>query len=84
MVGNGNQLTMDAFGKSSIPASPKSLLLYNILYVPQITKNLVSISQFTKNIMMFCGISSQCLLSKGQPQQNKSDEENVGKRVVPT
>lgn len=48
-VGNENQLSIDAVGKSSFSALSHPLILNNILYVPQITKNLVSISQFTKD-----------------------------------
>lgn len=50
-VGNGNQLPIHSIGKSSLPSthSSTSLFLNNILYVPKITKNLISISQFTKD-----------------------------------
>lgn len=50
-VGNSNQLPIQSIGKSFFPSfqPSTSLLLHNILYVPQITKNLISISQFTKD-----------------------------------
>lgn len=50
MVGNGNLLPISSIGFSSIPCSSPSrpsLLLNNILFVPTIAKNLLSISQFT-------------------------------------
>lgn len=58
VVGNGNSLLILSIGQNSLPApscssvpftSGQSLLLNNILFVPQITKNLLSISQFTKD-----------------------------------
>lgn len=55
MVGNGNLLSISSVGSNTIPlksnsaSSPGSLLLNNILFVPHITKNLLSISQFTKD-----------------------------------
>lgn len=51
MVGNGNRLIISSIGSSSIPLSVSdsrpSLLLNNILFIPAIAKNLLSISQFT-------------------------------------
>ncbi|PON91412.1 Zinc finger, CCHC-type, partial [Trema orientale] len=45
-VGNGSQLSISHIGSSQILTS-KALQLNNILHVPEITKNLISISQFT-------------------------------------
>ncbi|KAH6782809.1 hypothetical protein C2S51_008102 [Perilla frutescens var. frutescens] len=49
-VGNGNVLLISLVGSSEIKAHHNATsLLNNILYVPEITKNLVSNSQFTKD-----------------------------------
>ncbi|KAL5766826.1 hypothetical protein ACOSP7_017443 [Xanthoceras sorbifolium] len=51
-VGNGNLLPISHFGCSYISSNTsasKPLCLNNILHVPTIIKNLLSISQFTKN-----------------------------------
>lgn len=48
-VGNGQQLPIKSVGTTSFPSNSHSLLLNNILYVPAITKTLLSISQFTKD-----------------------------------
>lgn len=52
-VGNGQQLPITAVGNASISTSTKPILLRNILCVPQLTKNLVSISKFTKDNGVF-------------------------------
>lgn len=53
MVGNGNVVSISSVGSNSILLNSNfasdSLLLNNILFLPQITKNLLSISQFTKD-----------------------------------
>lgn len=48
-VENGQQIPIKSVGTTSFPSNSHSLLLNNILYVPEITKNLLSISQFTKD-----------------------------------
>ena len=45
-IGNGSQLAIEHVGSSSFH-SHKPLNLHNILHVPEITKNLLSISRFT-------------------------------------
>ena len=49
-VGNGSLLTISHIGDSvlHVPSSHSHLKLNNILHVPSITKNLLSISQFTR------------------------------------
>lgn len=37
-AGNGSQLAIDVFGKSTISTSSKTLLLSNILYAPHIKR----------------------------------------------
>ena len=43
-VGDGNNLTISHFGSSFISSNSKPLALNNILHVPKITKNLISVS----------------------------------------
>ena len=45
-VGNGDTLTISHIGSSILPAS-RPLILKNLLLVPSIKKNLISISKFT-------------------------------------
>ena len=48
-VGNGAVLAITHIGSSSLSSSSKSFTLQNVLHVPHITKNLISVSQFTKD-----------------------------------
>lgn len=49
-VANGSYLDITSIGTTVINAPSKPLVLHDLLYAPQITKNPVSISQFTKDI----------------------------------
>lgn len=46
-VGNGQSLPIQGSGNTSLPSSSKPLHLKNVLFSPQIIKNLISIRQFT-------------------------------------
>ncbi|WMV39016.1 hypothetical protein MTR67_032401 [Solanum verrucosum] len=60
-VGNENSLPFTHIGQSSLLTSSKPLLLSNILFAPQVTKNLLSVSKFTKdNNVMFKSFPSHC------------------------
>lgn len=48
-VGNGMGLTISHVGHSQLKGTGDSLLLKNILRVPKITKNLLSVSKFTRD-----------------------------------
>ena len=49
VVGNGQTLDISSVGHTSFPSHKpfKSLHLTNVLHVPQITKNLISVAKFT-------------------------------------
>lgn len=49
MVGNGQSLVISHIGSISSLVSTSSLLLSNVLVVPGIKKNIISISQLTKD-----------------------------------
>ncbi|KAL6326660.1 hypothetical protein AAG906_010834 [Vitis piasezkii] len=51
VVGNGQTLDISSVGHTSFPSrkSSKSLHLANVLHVPQITKNLISVAKFTQD-----------------------------------
>ena len=49
LVGNGSCISVVAKGSSNIPVPLPPLALNNILYAPQIIKNLVSVRKFTKD-----------------------------------
>lgn len=53
-VGNGSGLRIANIGSSSLRTSSSSLKLHNVLHVPHITKNLLSISQLTKDNNVCC------------------------------
>lgn len=50
LVGNGSGLSVQHIGSSKLVApNNNSFLLNNLLHVPSITKNLISVSQFTRD-----------------------------------
>ena len=64
-VGNGSQLKIFHIGDIflSSPSSHKQLVLHNTLHVLEIYKNLISISQFTKdNNVVIEFFSNYCLV----------------------
>nr|DAD43508.1 TPA_asm: hypothetical protein HUJ06_001738 [Nelumbo nucifera] len=48
-VGNGSGLAINHVGRSTLTFDNQSFLFTNILHVPSISKNLVSVSQFTRD-----------------------------------
>ncbi|KAL4376423.1 hypothetical protein GQ457_02G023530 [Hibiscus cannabinus] len=48
-VGNGHTLPIKYFGQSNLVSNSKNFLLKNLLYVPSITKNLLSVSKLTQD-----------------------------------
>ncbi|KAE8693687.1 hypothetical protein F3Y22_tig00110794pilonHSYRG00085 [Hibiscus syriacus] len=53
LVGNGMPLNVNLVGRSSVYSSSRILLLNDLLHVPQITKNLLSVSKLTKDNDVF-------------------------------
>ncbi|KAF7827122.1 Retrovirus-related Pol polyprotein from transposon TNT 1-94 [Senna tora] len=56
IVGNGKGLTINHIGHSTIVSNFKphtSLFLHSLLHVPQITKNLISVSKFSRDNKVF-------------------------------
>ncbi|KAL4360589.1 hypothetical protein GQ457_04G012070 [Hibiscus cannabinus] len=52
-VGNGMRLGISRIGQSSLISSSRTLYLNNVLHVPSITKNLVSVSKLTRDNKVF-------------------------------
>ena len=63
-VGNGHTLRISHVGSTLISSSDKPLLLNNILCAPNITKNLLSVSQITKDNNVFAEFHSDYCLFK--------------------
>nr|KYP34572.1 Retrovirus-related Pol polyprotein from transposon TNT 1-94 [Cajanus cajan] len=69
VIGNGQGLPINSSGVThfSSPLKPHvSLTLHNLLYVPTITKNLISVSQFCKDNSVFFEFHSTFCLVKSQ------------------
>ena len=63
-VGNRQSLSISHTGSSFISSAKKPLLLNNILYAPKITKNLLSVSQITRDNNVFVEFHSDHCLFK--------------------
>ena len=66
VVGNGQTLDISSVGHTSFPSrkSSKSLHLTNVLYVPQITNNLISVAKFTQDNDVILEFDSHCCFVK--------------------
>ena len=64
-VGNGQGLHISKTGNSSLNLSSHSFLLNQILYVPQIQKNLLSVQKFCKDNNVYFEFHGQYFLVKG-------------------
>ncbi|XP_074291538.1 uncharacterized protein LOC141618334 [Silene latifolia] len=49
IVGSGQTIPINGYGNSKLPIRNKSFALKNVLHVPQLVKNLVSVRKFTKD-----------------------------------
>ena len=64
-IGNGKQLSISHIGLAYLPTHfSVSFRLENVLHVPQITKNLVSISQLIVDNRVFVEFHANCCLMK--------------------
>ncbi|KAL4291971.1 hypothetical protein GQ457_14G011070 [Hibiscus cannabinus] len=53
VVGNGHSLPINKTGQFALLSDSRLLLLNNLIHVPQVTKNLLSVSKFVKDNMVF-------------------------------
>uniref|UniRef100_A0A803P4A9 Integrase catalytic domain-containing protein n=1 Tax=Cannabis sativa TaxID=3483 RepID=A0A803P4A9_CANSA len=63
-VGDGKRLQISHIGNHSLPSSSTPVHMHFILKVPKITKNLVSVSQLTKDNNVFLEFHSTCCFVK--------------------
>uniref|UniRef100_A0A2N9J5B9 Integrase catalytic domain-containing protein n=1 Tax=Fagus sylvatica TaxID=28930 RepID=A0A2N9J5B9_FAGSY len=66
-VGNGKGLPVAHIGTTSLSTPHSSLLLKDVLHVPQITKNLVSVQKFTSDTNTFFEFHPDYFLVKDRP-----------------
>ena len=59
-VGNGTSLPIKHIGSTQFSTSTASFLLNNVLHVPQISKNLISVHKFTKDTNTSMDFRSSC------------------------
>ncbi|GMY21931.1 Zinc finger, CCCH-type [Fagus crenata] len=64
MVGDGNLLHISHIGNARIKAGSKPIILKNVLLVPNMKKNLISISQLTDDLSCLVEFSSKGFLIK--------------------
>ncbi|XP_035544580.1 uncharacterized protein LOC118347977 [Juglans regia] len=77
-VGNGNGLPIENIGDSSFLSNSSSFHLHQLLHVPTITKNLVSVSQFcTDNSFFFEFHSNHFNVKDKQPGSSSSTAQPV-------
>ncbi|KAL4296184.1 hypothetical protein GQ457_12G002980 [Hibiscus cannabinus] len=58
-VGNGAHLGISKIGQASLISHPRDLVLHNVLHVPSITKNMVSVSKLAKDNQVFLEFHAQ-------------------------
>ncbi|KAG8497215.1 hypothetical protein CXB51_008460 [Gossypium anomalum] len=69
-VGNGMALPVKSTGQSYFRTQPRALFMLSLLFVPGITKNLLSVSKFTKdNKVMFEFFPTQCQIRDLQTKE---------------
>jgi transposase InsO family protein len=66
-VGNGKGLPVAHIGTTSLSTPHSSLILKDVLHVPQITKNLVSVQKFTSDTNTFFEFHPDYFLVKDRP-----------------
>lgn len=63
-VGNGNKLQITHIGFATLSSSSKSFTLTNVLCVPQMTRNLLSVSKFGQSNNLSIEFLPHCFLVK--------------------
>ncbi|KAF5482583.1 hypothetical protein F2P56_003141, partial [Juglans regia] len=69
-VGDGTGLNVDHIGSSKLPLSNNSFLLNKLLHVPSVTKNLISVSQFTTDNGVFIEFHGDHFCIKDEATRN--------------
>ncbi|KAK2975601.1 hypothetical protein RJ640_010678 [Escallonia rubra] len=80
MVGNGEKLKITHIGDAKVQVGSKDLTLQNVLVVPQIKKNLLSVSQLTSQFPYIFEFSSDGFVIKHRETQKEiaSDSRSGG------
>lgn len=82
MFGNGQGLFITLIGKTTFPSAHKpyvTLTLNNLLLVPKITKNLTSVSQFSRDNIVYFEFHPDFCLVKSQTTSEVSLQGSLGK-----
>lgn len=66
MVGNGEKLKITHIGDAQLPAKHNDILLHDVLLVPDIKKNLLSVSQLTSDLPCYFEFTSDGFVVKEQ------------------
>ena len=54
LIGNGHALSIKAVGDTLVKKGKEKLMLRDVLLVPSLTRNLLSVSQFTDQFSLNC------------------------------
>lgn len=65
-IGDGSALKINAIGDTLVSDSKNDLLLHDVLHVPQLTKNLLYVSQLTSQYPLNCEFTNKSLCIKDQ------------------
>lgn len=63
-IGDGSSLKINAIGDTLISDGKNELLLHDVLHVPQLTRNLLSVSQLTSQYPLNCEFTDKLLCIK--------------------
>lgn len=82
MLGNGQGMSITSIGNTSFPSAHKphvTLTLNNLLLVPKITKNLISVSQFARDNRVYFKFHPDFCLVKSQATSEVLLQGSLGK-----
>ena len=77
MVGNGKSLPITQVGHSFLHTSAKPFVLHNLLHVPQLTSNLISVSKFCTEMIPFLNFIILHFLSRTRISKWLSSKANL-------